>query len=434
MPINIPMTDDVLALEAQAERAVADARAIATARARRDDIAPADRWSAVALGASFAVACLVGLATLEPIDGSTLLALALVSVLHALASLVTFESAAGVATATQPVLVAALLVLPPGLVPVSLLPTVVLMGLVLPGRSAEPQANRTHLLSLELMSGWHCVGPALVLAWADLDGVSLRHAPIYLLALVAQFVVDAAVAAVRCGALGLSIRDLSRSLAWSASVDTLLAAIGLAGVLACNGSLWSILFVAAPVALLALVARDRSEHLEKAVVISEVFEAAVTAARRDVLTDLRNRRAWSEATAVAALAFADDPTANPVTVVMGDVDGLKTVNDLHGHDAGDRLIGAAADALRRAAPPGAVVARLGGDEFGILIVGSSVGHEALIERIRAAVAEQPMVHGLRLSLSLGAASCPPLRSVEAALAAADKGVFSDKAARYSARH
>jgi diguanylate cyclase (GGDEF)-like protein len=118
---------------------------------------------------------------------------------------------------------------------------------------------------------------------------------------------------------------------------------------------------------------------------------------------------------------------------MGDVDGLKTVNDLHGHDAGDRLIGAAADALRRAAPPGAVVARLGGDEFGILIVGSSVGHEALIERIRAAVAEQPMVHGLRLSLSLGAASCPPLRSVEAALAAADKGVFSDKAARYSAR-
>jgi diguanylate cyclase (GGDEF)-like protein len=427
------MTHDALHLEAQAERAVADARAIADARARRDDIAPADRWSAGVLGIGFAVACLVGVASLDSIDATTLWALGLVSILHGLASLVTFESAAGVATATQPVLVASLLLLPPGLVPASLLPTMALMALVLPARSAEPRANRTHLLSLELMSGWHCVGPALVLAFADLDDVALRHAPIYLLALVAQFAIDAAVAAVRCGALGLSVRALSRSLAWSATVDTLLAAIGLAGVLACNGSLWSILFVAAPVALLALLARDRSEHLEKAVVISEVFEAAVTAARRDSLTDLRNRRAWSEATALAAIAYADDPEANPVTVLIGDLDGLKAVNDALGHDAGDQVIRAAADALRRAAPPGAVVARLGGDEFGILIVGSSTDHDALIARIRAASAEQPAVHGITVSLSLGVASCPPLPSVEAALAAADEGVFIDKAARYSAR-
>jgi diguanylate cyclase (GGDEF)-like protein len=109
------------------------------------------------------------------------------------------------------------------------------------------------------------------------------------------------------------------------------------------------------------------------------------------------------------------------------------VNDALGHDAGDQLINAAADALRRAAPPGAIVARLGGDEFGILLVGEVADHQTLLSRIRAAVAEQPTVRGFPLSLSLGVASCPPLPSVEAALAAADEAVFVDKAARSAGR-
>lgn len=52
-----------------------------------------------------------------------------------------------------------------------------------------------------------------------------------------------------------------------------------------------------------------------------------------------------------------------------DVDGLKAVNDTQGHAAGDQLIAAAADALRRTARPGDVCARLGGDEFTVLLHG-----------------------------------------------------------------
>ena len=426
------MTDDALAHHAHAERAVAQARAVATARAKRDDIAPADRWSAVALGGAFFVTCVIGAAGVHSIDHMTLITFALIGILHALASLVTFESVVGTATATQPVLVAAVLLLPVGLVPASLLPTVVLLGLVIPRRSGQT-VQRLHTLSLELMSCLHCIGPVLVLAWADLDEVALRHAPIYLLALVAQFAIDAVVALVRSWVLQLPLRALPAPLGWSAAVDTLLACIALAGVLACNASLWSLAFASAPVALLALVARDRSEHLEQAVVISEAFEAAVSAARSDVLTDLRNRRAWSEATARASIAAAADPVSNPVTVLMGDLDGLKAVNDALGHDAGDQLINAAAEAMRRAAPVGAVVARLGGDEFGILVVGECVDHEVLIARVRRAAAEQPTVGGFPVSLSLGAASCPPLPSVDAALAAADERVFLDKAARSAGR-
>jgi hypothetical protein len=62
-----------------------------------------------------------------------------------------------------------------------------------------------------------------------------------------------------------------------------------------------------------------------------------------------------------------------------------------------------------------------------------LSEDELIAHIRATLAEQPTVRGFPLSLSLGVASCPPLRSVEAALAAADEGVFVDKAARSAGR-
>ncbi|MCB2508734.1 GGDEF domain-containing protein, partial [Listeria monocytogenes] len=58
-------------------------------------------------------------------------------------------------------------------------------------------------------------------------------------------------------------------------------------------------------------------------------------------------------------------------IVMCDVDGLKRVNDELGHDAGDDLLRAVADVLRRIseALPGATAARLGGDEFCVITSG-----------------------------------------------------------------
>jgi diguanylate cyclase (GGDEF)-like protein len=422
------MSDDALPLDAHAERAVADARSAASARAERDDIAPADRWSAALLGGGYLAICAVGWFIAPQPTAATLLIFLAASGAHALASKVVFESAAGSAVATQPILVAALLLLP-----VELVPTVVLAGLLLTSRPDERTGNRLHDLLVTSVSGWHCLGPVIVLAVANLPDVALSHWYVYLLALAAQFAFEASVAVARYRALGMPIGELPRPMTWSWSVDALLAPIGLTAVLATDSWWVALGWASTPIALLALLARDHAEHLEKAVVISEAFDAAVSAARRDALTELANRRAWSEATARAAIEFEADPLGKTVAVLMADLDGLKMVNDLLGHDAGDDLICAAADVLRSAAPADALVARLGGDEFGILLVGSSTTAEELVFAVRHASLTHPGLHGCSVSLSVGIASCPPFDAVEDALVAADQRAFVDKAERRAGR-
>jgi diguanylate cyclase (GGDEF)-like protein len=407
-------------------QAITEARTVAEVRQQDGTaITPADRWSGVLLGGGYAVVATV-LAVVHGVpSGRAALTFVAFAAAHALASRVVFESAGGLAVATQPTLVAGLLVLP-----VAYVPLVVLVGLL---SSAPAAARSRHDLLVRALSGWHSIGPVVVLWLAAPDHVSPRHWPVYAVALLAQFVLDATTAVIRCLATGIPISVLPRPMAWSWAVDALLTPIGIAAVLAADGTKWSIVIALCPVGILALLGRDRTEHLEKAVAISEAFEAAVEAARIDPVTGIANRRAWNEAAAHAALRFAANPMGRSVTVVLADVDGLKRVNDTLGHDAGDELIRAAARALTAAAPSGALVARVGGDEFGVLVTDrSEIDAEEVVQRIRAAVAAQS-VPGGRLSLSVGGASCPPYADVEAAQAAADERAMADKVRRRAGR-
>jgi diguanylate cyclase (GGDEF)-like protein len=407
-------------------RAVADAREVADARANRGS-ARAAWWTELGFGGGYlvAVALLLGVWS-SPTwrDAGVAVLLALV---HGIASRVVFESSGGGAVPTAPILVAALF-----LVPLPLVPAIVLVGLLI--GAASPAGERgVHRVLIPAISGWNALGLVAVIAVSDTGQPAIEHWPWYLLALVAQFAIDALVAFVRVRSLGMSWRILPRPMAWTYLVDLTLAPVGLTAVIASNGSLWSIAFASTPVALLALLARDRAEHLEKAVVISEAFEHAIETARTDALTGIGNRRAWNEATGRAAVQHAADPTGCPVTVVLGDLDRLKQVNDTHGHDAGDELIVAAARVFADSAPPGALVARIGGDEFGMLVVGRDVLEADLIAAMRQRMRSMPPVHGVSVSLSLGASSCPPLPDVEAALTSADSLAFADKAARRAGR-
>ncbi len=408
------------------EQAITDARTVAEVRQQDDaELGWFDRWSAIAVGGAFVVTAAALFAGHGAPTARELLTFALLVAAHSLASRVVFESAGGAAVPTQTTLMVGMLLLP-----VEYVPLMVLLGLVL-SISERPSV---HDLLVRAMSGWHCIGPVVVLAAADLDTVSLDHWPVYVLAVAAQFLLDAVIALLRCAALGLSWTVLPRPLSWTWSVDAMLAPIGVAAVLAADASLWALVFAVCPIGILALLGRDRTEHFEKAVVISEAFEAAVEAARQDPVSGIANRRAWNEATARAALRFAANPMGRSVTVVLADVDGLKRVNDTIGHDAGDDLIRAAGEALQAAAPPGALVARIGGDEFGMLVVDHpELDCLELVQRVRVAIAHHPLVHGLPLSLSVGGASCPPYADVEAAQAAADERSMADKAARRAGR-
>ncbi len=82
--------------------------------------------------------------------------------------------------------------------------------------------------------------------------------------------------------------------------------------------------------------------------------------RADSLTGLYNRRAFSQE---YRKLLAKIESTDKLTVILGDVDDLKKVNDKHGHAAGDIAICTVADALRHTCPSGTLAVRFGGDEM-----------------------------------------------------------------------
>jgi diguanylate cyclase (GGDEF)-like protein len=98
----------------------------------------------------------------------------------------------------------------------------------------------------------------------------------------------------------------------------------------------------------------------------------------DYLTGLPNRARF-----MAALdSAAERATEGEATcVLLVDLDGFKTVNDVAGHEAGDQLLCEVADVLRSGARDGDLVARLGGDEFALLVSGFRGEATDLAERL-----------------------------------------------------
>jgi len=118
---------------------------------------------------------------------------------------------------------------------------------------------------------------------------------------------------------------------------------------------------------------------------------------RDPLTGLANRRAIDDR---LEQLLADDPPSAPVGVVLCDVNGLKAVNDVHGHHAGDALPREVARVLSAEAGrhPGAVAARLGGDEFCLVVEGID---EEQLRAIAGRLTERADTLGLGRGLSCG---------------------------------
>ena len=129
-------------------------------------------------------------------------------------------------------------------------------------------------------------------------------------------------------------------------------------------------------------------------------------ADRDPLTDFLNRRAMLEQGQDLIATAAE--THRHVALFLLDLDHFKTVNDIHGHAAGDRLLKVAAERIAAVLPPSALMARLGGDEFVAMLMFEPAGRahvDTLAAQLVTAL-EEPVTHDgqqIRIGASIGIA-------------------------------
>lgn len=142
----------------------------------------------------------------------------------------------------------------------------------------------------------------------------------------------------------------------------------------------------------------------------------------DELTGLYNRAFFEK-----ELLRLDTEGELPISIIMGDVNGLKLANDAFGHLAGDELLKNAADVFRRACRKDDVIARWGGDEFVIILTGTdSKDASRICERIH----EECMKVDLKpviLSIGLGhATKTRDLQNVFEIIKEAETAMYANK--------
>jgi diguanylate cyclase (GGDEF)-like protein/PAS domain S-box-containing protein len=147
----------------------------------------------------------------------------------------------------------------------------------------------------------------------------------------------------------------------------------------------------------------------------------------DPLTGLWNRRRFaSELDRHLTLSSRYGPRG---ALLMVDIDGLKQVNDTHGHLAGDEAIMTTADLLRAHLRESDVTARIGGDEFAVLLPAASRGQAATVANalVDAARGTRGLGAHTALSLSIGIAEIAEISTDAARLfALADRSMYEVK--------
>lgn len=153
----------------------------------------------------------------------------------------------------------------------------------------------------------------------------------------------------------------------------------------------------------------------------------------DPITRVGNRRHWEE-----SLAEEMDRAVRsrmPLSLLLVDVDNLKTLNDTHGHGVGDRALALVGDVLLATCRSRDVAARFGGDEFALLLPRTRASEAKVVaERIRSELARVRATVGAPLTklltVSIGVADLEAVREARTDLLfeAADRALYAAKQA------
>lgn len=150
--------------------------------------------------------------------------------------------------------------------------------------------------------------------------------------------------------------------------------------------------------------------------------------KHDELTKLYNRSFY-----VDELNRLERKNVQPVSVVMIDVNGLKSANDLRGHAAGDALLRRTGEVLGKVVEKPGCAARIGGDEFALLLPGvDAPGASLVIDALQELLALNNQFYpGVPLNLATGAATRLPGESLEETVRRADGLMYRAKRSYYT---
>ena len=159
---------------------------------------------------------------------------------------------------------------------------------------------------------------------------------------------------------------------------------------------------------------------------SQLYAEVEREARIDTLTELFNRRSFDEVMTIETSRFSR--YGGVFSLIIADLDSLKTVNDTYGHLAGDEALRQVGGVIRSMIRISDQAFRYGGDEFAIFLPNTSVdAANRVAERIRKQIASKIIANQTSVTISLGLASWPANgREANAVIAAADAALYEAK--------
>jgi diguanylate cyclase (GGDEF)-like protein len=172
------------------------------------------------------------------------------------------------------------------------------------------------------------------------------------------------------------------------------------------------------------VAEELYARLRAAERLASMHRDLVKLASLDSLTGIFNRRAFFER---AEETCAQVGSIGTFSGIMLDIDFFKRINDVHGHDVGDKAIREVASIIANVSPN---VGRLGGEEFAVLLPGADLAAAAEVaERLRAEMAALQLSGGkevVTLTCSFGVSQWQSGENVDQVLKRADMALYAAK--------
>ncbi|MDD4844061.1 MAG: diguanylate cyclase [Anaerotignum sp.] len=142
----------------------------------------------------------------------------------------------------------------------------------------------------------------------------------------------------------------------------------------------------------------------------------------DSLTRLLNRRGYEDKS-----KQYDNPSFFPISIIFGDLNGLKLMNDVFGHAAGDMLIQKTAEVLNKVCQNEDIIARVGGDEFIVLLPKTGAAQTIrIMEQIKSEMSNEK-VFDIKCSIAIGFdAKIDASQNIEAVMGNAEREMYKDK--------